>query len=236
MKKKSGVPRELERSGALCLAFANTGVPRRDDRRRNSKAPPSMPLKSYAELVAWTRRMGVVDGVVGERLHRLADERPEDAAAVRGHAVELRAAAVRIFTALALGEEPRPEDVAVVNGCLRVRWAVPAGDGFDWEWAGDDDALDRPLWPIAQSAAELLTSDDAANVDQCAAKGCFQLFVRRSKRRRWCDMSTCGNRQKGRRHYQYLRGVEKGARRRRLKADRGRGPSDSGTDRGTPEG
>ena len=40
--KKSGVPRELERSGALCLAFANTGVPRRDDRRRDSKAPPSM--------------------------------------------------------------------------------------------------------------------------------------------------------------------------------------------------
>ena len=33
-RKKGGVPRELERSGALCLAFANSGVPRRDDRER----------------------------------------------------------------------------------------------------------------------------------------------------------------------------------------------------------
>ena len=129
-------------------------------------------------------------------------------------AAALRAATVRIFTAAALGKEPRPEDLALVNGHLRLRRAVPAGDGFDWAWAGDEDALDRPLWAIAQSAVDLLVSDDLANVDQCAAKGCFQLFVRRSRRRKWCDMSTCGNRQKGRRYQQYLRSIDE--RRRRL--------------------
>ena len=214
--KKSGVPRELERSGALCLAFANSGVPRRDDRRRDSKAPPSMALKSYPELVTWVQRMGALGRAAGERLRRAAAERPRDAAAVRADAAALRAATVRIFTAAALGKEPRPEDLAVVNGHLRLRRAVRMADGFDWDWAGAEEPLDRPLWAIAQSAVDLLVSDDLANVDQCAAKGCFQLFVRRSRRRKWCDMSTCGNRQKGRRYQQYLRSIDKRRRKRGL--------------------
>ena len=209
-KSKKKGPRALERAGALCLAFANTGVPRRDDRRKDSKAPASMPLKRYDELITWSQRMGVLNANLAERLRRVAAERPEEAAAVLAHAVRLRAAITRIFTSLVLSEEPESRDLAAVNGHLQLRRAVPAGDGFDWGWPGDDDALDRPLWALAQSAAELLISDDRKQVGQCGARGCFQLFVRRSPRRIWCDMSTCGNRMKGRRYQKYLKGIRDG--------------------------
>ena len=56
------------------------------------------------------------------------------------------------------------------------------------------------LWPIAHSAAELLSSKKYARVNQCAAKGCYRLFVG-NKRRKWCDANTCGSRLKGRRSY-----------------------------------
>ena len=64
--------------------------------------------------------------------------------------------------------------------------------------------LDTVLWPIAKSAADLLTSDRLACVRECAAQNCGWLFMDNSpnQRRRWCNMKICGNRAKARRHYE----------------------------------
>lgn len=58
-----------------------------------------------------------------------------------------------------------------------------------------------PLAALALSAMRLVFSPDAAAVKACAA--CDWLFVDRSrgKRRKWCDMRSCGNRAKAARHY-----------------------------------
>jgi predicted RNA-binding Zn ribbon-like protein len=55
--------------------------------------------------------------------------------------------------------------------------------------------LFAPLWPIARDAAELLASDRLEYVRACASKTCEWLFLDESKnhRRRWCDMTKCGN-------------------------------------------
>ncbi len=203
--KKAAVPRELKRAGALCLAFANTGVQRRDDRRRNATAPPSMPLASYAEPVRWVVRMGALDGAVGERLLRVATERPADAAVAVAQASRLRSAVERIFTGRVLKEPPRPQELATVIELLQLRLPVAADGGFRWDWAGDDDALDLPLWPIAQSAAELLVSGDLDQVRQCITRGCYQLFIAGNRRRYWCDANTCGSRVRGKRYRDWMR-------------------------------
>jgi predicted RNA-binding Zn ribbon-like protein len=59
------------------------------------------------------------------------------------------------------------------------------------------------LWPVVRSAADLLTSERVVRVRECAAEDCAWLFVDTSRgpRRKWCDMSTCGNRAKARRYY-----------------------------------
>ena len=93
---------------------------------------------------------------------------------------------------------------------LRVAPAAgdAAGDAYVWAWerGGEDGGrspLGRPLWPVARSAADLLTSPKFGRVKVCAGEGCGWLFLDASRNasRRWCDSRDCGNRERVR---QYL--------------------------------
>jgi predicted RNA-binding Zn ribbon-like protein len=119
---------------------------------------------------------------------------------------ELRETLYRIFGALAAEARPAEDDLARLNSELALTLArcriEPEGAGFAWSWNEDSLALERPLWPIVRSAAELLTSPERALVKRCASDTCLWLFLDRTKNhaRRWCDMKVCGNRAKVRRH------------------------------------
>ena len=86
-------------------------------------------------------------------------------------------------------------------------------DGYRWGWLDDEAALDRMLWPVLRSTADLLTSPDLASVRHCASESCDWLFMdmSRGQRRQWCDMRTCGNRAKARRHYERKKRGERSA-------------------------
>ena len=114
--------------------------------------------------------------------------------------------------AIAKGRSPDADDVRALNGALSTAFAhlrvATSTGGFAWEWAEGDQPLERMLWPVVRSAAELLTSDKLSLVKQCA--GCGWLFVDRSRNhsRRWCDMRYCGNRAKARRFYARQQGQD----------------------------
>lgn len=83
-----------------------------------------------------------------------------------------------------------------------------AAGRFAWSWADEPLDLEMPLWPIARSAAELLTSPAALpTLRLCASERCAWLFLDTSRNgsRRWCSMRTCGNRAKARRHHARVR-------------------------------
>jgi predicted RNA-binding Zn ribbon-like protein len=68
------------------------------------------------------------------------------------------------------------------------------------EWQIDPQSgLAAPIDAVAWSAAQLLTSTDASLVRACPGHACGWLFLDRRGRRRWCTMTTCGNREKVRR-------------------------------------
>jgi predicted RNA-binding Zn ribbon-like protein len=186
--------------GRLCLDFANTAD-------WHASGHPEEWLTSYADLVAWGRHVGVLSPHQVRLLEGEALGRPTEAAAVLRRAIALREAIYRLFTAVALGQGVDAADLAALNQALSDALArarvVPAGAGFAWDWDGPAGALDRVLWPVARSAAELLTSDERARVRQCAGDPCGWLFLDTSKNRsrRWCTMDSCGNRAKARRHY-----------------------------------
>ena len=71
-----------------------------------------------------------------------------------------------------------------------------------WARNRGEKALDSALWPIADSAAKLLTSPDRKRIKECASNNCLWLFLDTTKnhKRRWCDMKSCGNRAKVREH------------------------------------
>jgi predicted RNA-binding Zn ribbon-like protein len=119
----------------------------------------------------------------------------------------IREALFRICDAVAGSVSPAAADLDVLNEGLE---SVPqqrlccSGACCEWRWPDGPTDLRRVLWPIIRSAAHLLTSPDAERIRQCEAPDCSWLFLDRSRggRRRWCDMSSCGNRAKARRYYE----------------------------------
>lgn len=189
--------------GELCLDFANT----MDSRRSPEKVADN--LKSYAHLLAFAAQSGILSPVDEARLGRAASSHPAEAARVLRQAIELREAIYRIGAAFAARRQSHHVDLARLNqevqAAFEHRRLEAANGGLRWHWA-DDDELSAPLWRIATSAADLLSSPEAQSIRECAEESCGWLFVDRSRNRarRWCDMKTCGNRAKARRHYKLL--------------------------------
>jgi predicted RNA-binding Zn ribbon-like protein len=189
---------------ALCLDFTNT----LNDRTREH---PCELLNSYADLVGWSQQAHLLTDDGAARLLVEADRHPEQADTVLRRTIEVREAMFRIFSALAGETMPQGSDLSTLNEELSEAMAqariVCLHDGFSWDWAGKEDALARPLWPVVRLAAELLTSVELSRVRICAAGDCGWLFLDTSKNhsRRWCDMNTCGNRAKARKHYEHKR-------------------------------
>ena len=177
-------------AGRLCLDFANSG-----------------PASAYADLAAWAGAAGAIPPAQARALARAASRRPQAAAATLARAEALRAAIGAVMASVASRRPPPAGALGDLNEALAVTLGrtriVRQGAGFVWEWKTDHDALDRLLWPVVRSAAEVLTSVDVAAVRSCASPACGRLFLDGSRNgsRRWCDMAACGNRAKVRRHY-----------------------------------
>ena len=203
MARESSPPRYLLVGGRLCLDFCNTVRDRTGD--------PVERLSDYGELVGWSWRAGVLNAEEAGRLRRAARRSPTAAVAVLERALALREALHGVFTAAAEGRVPEPAAIDALNSELGRAMArsqlVTTEGGYTWVWDEGGRALDSMLWPVARSAADLLTSGDLAAVRECAGRGCGWLFLdtSRNRTRRWCDMRVCGNRAKARRHHERLR-------------------------------
>lgn len=192
----------------LCLDFANTA-------NWHASAQPVEELTSYADLVGWAVRVGLLSAGEGERLLGAAAQQPADAHAALAQAVALREAIYRIFSAVAAGRTPEPADLTLLNnwfanGLGRLQVTQSAGS-FGWQWQEAAAAFEGMLWPVAHSAAELLISAELDRVKECPdERGCGWLFfdTSRNRSRRWCSMDSCGNLAKVRRHRRKQAGAE----------------------------
>ena len=189
----------------LCLNFANTMDPRQGDHPREF-------LTGYPDLVTWSVRAGAVDRPTAAELAAAAERDPDAAETAYAEAIRLREALYEVFSAVAAGTAVPAVALATVNAAAAAAFAharvEPDGTGYRWGWRSDPAALDRMLWPVLRSAVDLLTSAELARVKECPGLGdCGWLFLDTSKNgsRRWCSMEGCGNRAKGRRHYQRTR-------------------------------
>ncbi len=194
--------------GRPCLDFANTVDPRHGQDRREL-------LTSYTDLLSFSRGAAGVSDDQTARLARAAHDREQEAARVLDRAIRLREAIYRLFS----GPGATAADLATLNDELGQAMAharvVRAGPGFSWIWPETDD-LARPLWPVARSAAKLLTSPELERVGECLGGNCGWLFLDTSKNhsRRWCSMAICGNAIKSRRHAARSRALSRRSARR----------------------
>jgi len=101
--------------------------------------------------------------------------------AVFPRAIRLREALYSVCAAKFSRRPPKDSDVTVLNEEIRLARAeeklVFGKTGFDWRWSAPDLALDRVLWRIARSTAELLTQDGLSRLRQCGGKECGWIFL-----------------------------------------------------------
>jgi predicted RNA-binding Zn ribbon-like protein len=197
--------------GRLCLDFVNSVGGMRG-------VSPKDHLVAYRDLVEFGRQTGSVSEPQARHLLAEARRRPADADAALASAIALREALYRLFVARARGGTPAQADLDLLSAtlarALSHRRLTLEGDCCAYAWSDDPGALDAPLWPVAESAASLLTSgEELGRVRVCGLyddEECSWLFIdkTRARTRRWCSMKDCGNRAKARRHHARAKGAE----------------------------
>jgi len=117
---------------------------------------------------------------------------------VRGALRELLDAAV---------EQRPPQSGALreVNRALRAPYVielVPAADGVSLDHRHEGDPISGAMARLSEAVTRELTGQNVRRLRVCANEECRWVFNDHSPagRRKWCDMSSCGNRAKAARH------------------------------------
>jgi predicted RNA-binding Zn ribbon-like protein len=189
----------------VCLGFANTLAWR-------GREAPVETLADFAALLAWAQASAALPAPAARELGGWAREHPYKAATVFAEAIALREAIYRISSAVACGAPVRNQDFVALGRAVSEaptrRQLARSGGGCAWQIElGKIGRTGLPaatlLAPVLWSAADLMVGSAHRRIRQCANDACLWLFVDASKNgtRRWCDMASCGNRAKARRHY-----------------------------------
>lgn len=187
--------------GHLALDFINT-VSRRDAPELSVDH-----IRSASDLLSFALQSKLINPEDAARLSRAFAAKISKSAELMRNTIALREALFRTFHKVAAGGRGLAADILLIEKwnaeALVQRKIVHANGRYSWKW-DDQQGAERILWPIAQAAADLLTSEQLEKVRECEASDCAWLFLDTSRNhsRRWCDMSVCGNREKARRHYQ----------------------------------
>lgn len=167
-------------------------------------ANPQDLLPSYVDLLRFAAQLRLLPPEQARKLGRTVRE--NDGRRVLASAVELREALAAVLYAWVDGGKPADRQIEILekhfHGAALHRSLRSGDERLVWSWSGFEQQAELPLWKLAQSASDLLVSDDAKQVKGCGDPTCRWLFLDLSKNhtRRWCDMKTCGNRMKARRH------------------------------------
>ncbi|MGA9768916.1 MAG: ABATE domain-containing protein [Blastocatellia bacterium] len=168
-------------------------------------------LSGYADLVVWGRHVELLADKEAGNLLRLAEKQPEAAAAVFERGLRLRETIYRLFRSVVENWKPDAADLERLNQELAIARSrerlTHTKTGYSLAWDDRSESLESLLWPVAQSAAELLTSGELSRIKQCGGDQCGWMFfdTSRNRSRQWCSMKDCGNLSKVRRFRQRQR-------------------------------
>jgi len=184
----------------LCLGYVNTLSWR-------GRRAPAETLQTISDVLGWIERAAVFSPGSVDDVAAWAQDNKEQAARTFAEAIELREALFRIFIAIGAAEACDQCDFLIFGAALARapprRQLVPLQRRFAWSIARTRNPARDALTPVLWSAADLMLGAASHRIRRCANEECLWLFLDQSKTntRRWCDMGSCGNRAKSRRHY-----------------------------------
>lgn len=113
---------------------------------------------------------------------------------------ELREAIHAVATAAAVGSDLPKSTVRIINDCsIEGRAAaILTPDGNRLWRLSSTSRVEDALGVIAADAISIIAGERDGRLALCASPTCQAAFfdTSQSRTRRWCDMNTCGNRQK----------------------------------------
>lgn len=174
--------------GRLAVDFANAGV--------------DEPNLSWQVLIEFLESSRIVSSERSSQLLNLPESDVQAAEALLQKARRLRDHLRKIFLSRVRRQPFDSEWAVPINEILRITEGhdelVLESGAWRIEFIAREGGLDWLLAAIARSAAEIIVEGEAARLRQCANANCGLLFcdTSRTRRRRWCSMSTCGNRHK----------------------------------------
>jgi predicted RNA-binding Zn ribbon-like protein len=179
----------------LWLDFVNT-----DETRRGARLDL---LRDFSALVQFLEEAGTLDTERGQGMRRRAQQQPAGAAAALVEARRTRAALRALAERGGTSDRVRGDALAEINRVLGrsagTRRVEPRADGsFARSFVPVGDAFAALIIPVVESAADSLIRGELPRVRRCNDSRCSRVFLdhTRNGRRRWCEMSTCGNRAK----------------------------------------
>ena len=154
-------------------------------------------LVDYSTLLLLGHDVGLLDAAEHAALLAEAQRRPEAADAVLTETKQLRLAVHTIIV-----EDPLP--AAAAKQLHRFVRAAVVDSQFRRDGSGPlrldgGEGLHQPLHRFALALHSLLDAQPRNAIRLCADERCGWVFLDPSGRRRWCEMSVCGNRAKARR-------------------------------------
>lgn len=160
-------------------------------------------LADYADLVGFTELTGLVAPGQAKALRKLARA---GHAHIARRARQLRERLYEMLTAQQQRKTVPPRTLQALSAAIREARAAQVLSvsngrsmaGYDWL---SPHAAEVPLHACAIAIEDLLTGAERARIRKCGAEDCEVYFIDRSKgrRRHWCSMTNCGNREKQRR-------------------------------------
>lgn len=143
-----------------------------------------------------------------ETAAELVEELDSDAAAAQRALQRVRrtrGALRELLDATVEGRPPEDGALREVNRALRAPYIyelVHGADGVSLDHRHEGDAISGALARLSEAIARELTQGEKRRLRICANDECRWVFHDYSSagRRKWCDMSTCGNRAKAARH------------------------------------
>lgn len=127
---------------------------------------------------------------------------PQGAGTLLGKAQKLHASLHESFDEVLHKMALSRDLVEPINEVLRITEGhdelLQQNGGWGLEFVAREGGLDWLLAAIARSAAELIAEGTSARLRICSNPSCGLFFYdnSRTRRRRWCSMSSCGNRHK----------------------------------------
>lgn len=168
------------------------------------KGLPQESLTDGRTAVSWLKSHALLHREMADAILDLASD-PEAEAKLLARIRAVRDSLRELLDASVDERPPSRAALREVNRALRAQYIyelVPASDGVSLDHRHEGDPVSGAMARLSEAVARELTGDAVRRLRICANEECRWVFNDHSPagRRKWCDMSSCGNRAKAARH------------------------------------